>query len=186
MSSIDSIGTSLYFSAAATASDEAKKNKDKLKTQNTKKASFSSIIEKKQKLEELESAGLPPEIAELNEEDAVVFLKDALDIAADKLEENQTSENFAEFRKSVQQFFKYIEKNNFEVTKNKRLKTRMTVKRSVFNTIRRPQDPYFQVKVVNQRLDEIARMILQNHADKIQLLNKVGEIKGLIVDFFAD
>ena len=116
----------------------------------------------------------------------MIFLKDALDIAADKLEENQTAENFTEFRKTVSQFFKYIEKNNFDVTKNKRLRSRIVTKKSVFNTVRRPQDPFFQIRVVNQKLDEMARMILQYHADKIQLLNKVGEIKGLIVDFFAD
>ena len=42
-----------------------------------------------------------------------------------------------------------------------------------------------QVQVVNRRLDELATMILQNHTDRIQMLTKVDEIKGLIVDFFA-
>lgn len=189
MSSVDSVGSSLYFSAAAAsavASKEAKKEHEKLRTQGAKKASFSSLVQKNQEIEELESAGLPSEIAGMDQEAAVIFLKDALDIAADKLEENQTAENFTEFRKTVSQFFKYIEKNNFDVTKNKRLRSRIVTKKSVFNTVRRPQDPFFQIRVVNQKLDEMARMILQYHADKIQLLNKVGEIKGLIVDFFAD
>ncbi len=186
MNSVDPLGSSLYFSAAATASKEAKREQDKLKTQNTKKSLFNSMIEKNQEIEELASAGLPPEIAGLDEEEAVIFLKDALDIAADKLEENQTAENFAEFRKTVGNFFKYLEKTNFQVTKNKRLRTRMVTKKSVFHTVVRKQDPYFQIKIINQKLDEMARMILQDHGDKIAMLSKVGEIKGLIVDFFAD
>ena len=186
MNSVDPLGSSLYFSAAATASKEAKKEQDKLKTQNTKKTAFTTMLEKQQEIEQLASIGLPHEIAGMNEEEAVVFLKDALDIAADKLEENQTAENFTEFRKTVSNFFKYLEKTNFEVTTKKRLRTRMTVKKSVYHTVRKMQDPYKQITVINQKLDEMARMILQDHKDKILMLSKIGEIKGLIVDFFAD
>lgn len=186
MNSVDSVGTSLYFSAATFSAQETKKEQDKQKIGKAKKSTFSSFVKSNQEMEDLASAGLPLEIAGMSEEEAVVYLKDALDIAADKLEENQNAENFSNFRKTISQFFKYIEKNNFEVTKNKRLKKRFYTKKSVYNTVTRIQDPYFQIKIVNQKLDEMARMILQNHADKIQLLNKVGEIKGLIVDFFAD
>ncbi len=186
MNSVDPLGASLYFSATANASREAKKEQDRLKTNGTKKQGFSSLVEQRKEMENLASEGLPEEIAGMDQEEAVIFLKDALDIAADRLEENQNAENFAEFRKTVGQFFKYLKKNNFEVTKSKRLKTRMSVIKGVFHTVRRPQDPYFQIKIVNQKLDEIARMILQNHGDKLELLSKVGEIKGLIVDFFAD
>ncbi len=186
MNTIDPLNSSLYFTAAANASKEAQKEQDKLKTAKTKKSPFTSMLEKQQEIEDLASQGLPPEIAGMDEEEAVIFLKDALDIAADKLEEKQTAENFREFRKTVSQFFKYIEKNNFEVTKKKRLRSRMTVKKSVYNTVKRMPDPYCQIKIVNQRLDEMASMILQNHADKISMLNKIGEIKGLIVDFFAE
>ena len=186
MNSIDTLNTSLYFSAAANASREAAKEQDKLKTSKTKKSAFTSMLEKQQEIEELASQGLPEEIAGMSQEDAVIYLKDALDIAADKLEEKQTAENFSAFRKTVSQFFKYIEKNNFEVTKKPRLRKRMTIKKSVFHTVRRPPDPYCQVRVVNQKLDEITSMILQNHGDKIAMLSKIGEIKGLIVDFFAE
>lgn len=185
MNSVDALSTSLYFSATANAAREAKKEQENAKTQKAKKTPFSSILEKTQEEEKLASLGLPPEIAGLDEEDAVVFLKDALDIAADKLEERASAENFAQFRKSVSQFFKYLEKTNFEVTKRKRLRTRIITKKSVYNTIQRKQDPYFQIKVINQRLDEMASMILLDHADKLSMLSKIGEIQGLIVDFFA-
>ena len=86
----------------------------------------------------------------------------------------------------LSQFLKYIEKNNYEVIKTKRF-GREVVHRGVspFFSERRKADPYVQVQVVNRRLDELAAMILQNHSDKMQMLAKVDEIKGLIVDFFA-
>ena len=120
MSSIDPLSSSMYFSAAATVSRETQKQKGSTKTDKTKKASFSSMVEKQQEIEELASAGLPPELAGLSDEEAVSFLKDAVDVAGDELEENMTAENFAKFRRSVSQFLKYIEKNNYEVAKIKR------------------------------------------------------------------
>jgi uncharacterized protein YaaR (DUF327 family) len=49
----------------------------------------------------------------------------------------------------------------------------------------RPRDPYFQVHVIDTKLDELAAMLLQNHADKITMMGKVDEIKGLLVNFLA-
>jgi uncharacterized protein YaaR (DUF327 family) len=42
-----------------------------------------------------------------------------------------------------------------------------------------------QLRVVDEKLNELATMVLQNYNDKIQMLAKVDEIKGLLVDFFA-
>lgn len=186
MSSIDPLSSSMYFSAAATVSRETQKQKGSTKTDKTKKTLFSSMVEKQQEIEELASAGLPPELAGLSEEEAVSFLKDAVDVAGDELEENMTAENFAKFRRSVSQFLKYIEKNNYEVAKIKRFGRERTYRgTSPFFAEKRKPEPYVQVQVVNRRLDELATMILQNHTDRIQMLTKVDEIKGLIVDFFA-
>lgn len=183
MNGIDSLNSSLYFAAASAASQKSKE-KDKLKTDKAKKSSFTSMMEKSQELDSLASAGLPVELAGMTTEEAVVFLKDAVDMAADKLSENMTAENFAGFRKSVGQFLKYIEKNNFEVTKKKRFGSSHV--KSVFFEETRPRDPLFQVRVVDQKLNELAVMVMQNHSDKLRMLSKVDEIKGLLVDFFAD
>ena len=49
----------------------------------------------------------------------------------------------------------------------------------------RPKDPYYQIHVINTELDKLATMVLQNHSDKLALMSKVDEIKGLVVDFLA-
>lgn len=183
MNSIDSLNSSLFFSAAAAASREAQKNQDKSKLSKTKKTAFSSMVEKSQEMESLASAGLPVEIAGLSVEDAVNFLKDAVDIAAEKLEENMSSENFQKFRKSVAQFLKYVQKNNYEIKTKKRFGERHI--KTVFFEEKRKKDPYVQIHVIDQELDKLAAMLMQKHGDKIQFMSKVDEIKGLLVDFLA-
>ena len=180
---VDPLSSSLYFSASALASKESQKNQDKSKIEKSRKTSFSSMLDKSREMEELAGAGLPVEIAGLSVEEAVVYLKDAVDAAADKLNDNLSSENFAEFRKSVSQFLRYVQKNNYEVTKIKRFGKRRV--KGVFFEETAPRDPYFQVHVIDTKLDELASMLLQSHADKLAFLSKVDEIKGLLVDFLA-
>ena len=57
--------------------------------------------------------------------------------------------------------------------------------KGVFFSEKREIDPFYQVRVIDTKLDELANMILQNYGDKISMLSKVNEIKGLIVDFMA-
>lgn len=183
MNTLDSLNSSLYFSAAATASKESQKSQDKEKITKSKKSAFNSMVEKSQEMESLASAGLPPEIAGLEIEEAVNYLKDAVDLAAEKLEENMSSENFKEFRKSVSQFIKYVQKNNYEIKTRKRFGERHV--KTVFFEERQKKDPYVQIHIIDQELDKLASMLLQKHADKIQFMSKVDEIKGLLVDFLA-
>lgn len=186
MNGIDSLNAAFNFTAAQTASQKLK-DKENLKTQKSKKSAFSSFLEKSQEAENLVSLGLPSELAGMSVEEGVVFLKDAVDMAGDALSEEMNAANFAKFRKSVSQFLKFIQKNSLEVAKIKRLRREVRVKGlSPFFEEKRERDPYFQIRIVDQKLEELAAMVLQNHQDKLNMMSKVDEIKGLLVDFFAD
>lgn len=184
MGEFDVLNSSLYFSAASAASQKAQKEQSKLKSEKAKKSSFENIMKKEEELVELANAGLPVELAGLSLEEAVVYLKDAVDMAADKLSDSANEKNIASFRKAVGQFIKYIEKNNYEIKSRKRLG--VSHRKSVYFEEKRPVDPLFQVRVIDKKLDELALMVLQNHADKLNLLSKIEEIKGLLVDFLAE
>ena len=184
MGEFDVLNSSLYFSAASAASLKAQKEQSKLKSEKAKKSSFENIMKKEEELVELANAGLPVEIAGLSLEEAVVYLKDAVDMAADKLSDSANEKNITTFRKAVGQFIKYIEKNNYEIKSRKRLG--VSHRKSVYFEEKRPVDPLFQVRVIDKKLDELALMVLQNHADKLNLLSKIEEIKGLLVDFLAE
>lgn len=178
MSSIDQINTSLYFSAVSSAADEsAKKTKKKEKTAGGAKTNiFASALKKNEEFNELIAAGLPPEIAEMTMEDAVVFLKDRVTMAGDRLVEKMTGEAFAEYRQAVSQLMKYVVKYSFELEQHKRLPDRNT---------RREKAPFVNIEVINGKLEQLASEILANQADRLKLLKKVEEIQGLIVDMFA-
>ncbi len=185
MNSIDSLNSSLFFSAAAVNAKQIQKEQENSKIKKDKKKIFSSMLEKNQEMESLVSAGLPPQIAGLSLEDAVVYLKDAVDIAGDELSEKINNASIAKFRQAVGQFLKFVEKNAYDISTRKRLgKTKVKGISPYFSEVR-DRDPYVQINIVNKKLAELTEMILQNHADKLKVLAQVDEIKGMIVDFFA-
>ncbi len=179
MAGVDSITSNLYFQAASmTAASQASKAKKEEETQKTKRSSFSSAMEKAQVLHQLEQEGFPPELADKSIEEAVIFLKDEADMAADRLKETQTQEQFVDYRKKVSRFLRYLERNNFEIEYIKRPKIK---KNGQFVE----RDPYKQVVIINQKLEQIAEWLLSSHRDALTLLAKVDEIQGLMVDLMA-
>lgn len=112
----------------------------------------------------------------MDEESAIVFLKDEADIASDKLKESQSPENIENYRKKIGQFLKYIEKNNFEVIEKRRFgKNRRGMK----------FQPYHQIQIINQKLNNLASDMLFNHSKNLNLLARLEEINGMIVDLIA-
>ncbi len=177
MNTIDPNGNSLYFTAAASASrmaaEEAKK-KDKESAVSGSK--FRGLVKDKQQENLLISQGLPPEIAGMSDEDAFVYLKDAIDLAGNDLSLNSTSESLEKYKKAISQFIKYIEKTNYTVEEHKRFGK---------NKKGRARDPAIQIVAINQKLEQLSYDIWYNHLDKLKLLERIHEINGLVVDLMA-
>ena len=178
MAGIDPLSNSLFLSANLNKAQEVKKQKEKSEIKK-KRNIFSSMVEKNQEIENLTSQGLPAEIAGLSTEESIIFLKDNIDICAEQLENDFSAENFTKFRKSISQFMKFITKNNFEVINHKRPRKQIMVK-GVFFSEKREIDPFYQVRVIDTKLDELANMILQNYGDKISMLSKVKDAIAII------
>lgn len=168
---------SLYFAAVQTAKQEALKAQKKQKTEKLKSKLFSSALQKSQEEFELLSAGFPKEIAGMSTEDAIIYLKDAADIAAETLKSNQIPQNFSEYRKKVSQFMRYIVKNNIEI--KHKMKYRSNTKRHLRLA------PYVQVNIINQKLDEMAKWLISSHTDTLRMLARIDEINGLLIDLLA-
>ena len=167
----------LYFQAAsALLAPKTKKEEKPTKSDKAKRLSFSSAIEKAKQEFELQKEGFPVEIAGMDSEEAAVYLKDQADVAADRLKEHQTPDEFASYRKKVSQFLRYIEKNNFTVEKKDR---------RGFSRRGKALDPRVKVAVINEKLDQMARWLLSSHKEAFSLLARVEEIRGLLVDLLA-
>lgn len=86
MAQIDSLQSALHLSSIGTAGAVAANSGNKsAKTEKpvAKKSRFASMVEQKVAENQMISAGLPPEIAGMEFEDALVYLKDKADMASD-------------------------------------------------------------------------------------------------------
>ena len=182
MNSIDSASNGLYFNATQAAANQAaaqaqsqsarKAEKDKA----VKKPLFSSMLGMGNERNVLASQGLPPEIAGLSQEDALVWLKDRLDEAGDALSQNSTGQQFENYKKAVSQFVKFMQKNNFVLEEHKRFGRSRDGKK---------RDPAILVQTIDKKLEQLNYDIWYNHLDKLKLLEKIHEINGLVVDLTA-
>ena len=168
---------SIYFSATqAAAQQQAKEADKKKKTGNASKTSFINSLKKSEEEFELQSQGLPPELAGMDTEEAVVFLKDRLDIAGDRLKESQTPEQIQNYRNALGDFIRYVSRNNYEV---------ITKRRPGFNRRTGKPATYVQIRVINEKLEQLTSDLLYNHSQQINILARLEEINGLIVDLLA-
>ena len=180
MEGVDSVSQGTFFNvsqlAAANMQAKTQREKETSSAQKTRRKTFAGMLEKSQQEQTLIQEGLPVEIAGMELEEAAIFLKDAADIAADKLKEHPVPENFSEYRKAVSQFIRYVVKNNYNVVSHKR---------PGFNKRRQPFEPQKEIVIINQKLDELAHWLMTSHSDSLAMLEKVDEIKGMLVDLMA-
>ena len=179
MSEVNSLNSqSLYFAATAAASQLApNKAKQSLKTSSTGKSKFASALKHREEQNKLLSEDLPIELAGMEMEDAVVFLKDAVDLAGDALKKNQTPQTIEQYKHKVSQLMRYIVHNNFEVIKKQ--------VRGIRRKTGKPRDPRVQIKIINEQLNKLTADIIYNHADNLAVLKRIDELNGLIVDLIA-
>ena len=178
---LDVNSSSIYFQAAQSAAQtaaaqQAGKTSKENKTEkpNSRKGIFASLFEKAQQQVQFTQDGFPIEIADMELEEAAVWLRDQADSAADVLKDHQTPDVFADYRKKVTLFLRYVTKNNFELKKKSR---------------RYNREPHVQINIINEKLDEMARWLINPandiHRKTLGMLERINELKGLLVDLFA-
>lgn len=170
---------SLYFAAAQQASIQTAKNEQTQKNQKSaapKKSSFSNLLQQQIQEQNLLNEGLPVELAKMSEEEAVIYLKDAVDITGDRLKENQSYENVEAFRKSLSNFLKYVSRNNYEIVRKKRLR----------------RDPFVTIQEIDHKLTELTNGILYQSKQSsiysksnLETLAAIDRLKGMVVDLIA-
>lgn len=180
MAELSSVNTqlnsqSLYFAATQAASQQLAQQAKK--TEKKQKSAFASSLSAHQEKAQLLSEGLPVELAGMSDEEAIVFLKDAMDLAGDELKRHQSLEAMEKYRKKVSQFMKYIVKINYNfitTREQKKLRTGRIIK------------PMHQIQIIDQKLNQLAAEMLILHGANLNLLAKVEEINGMIIDLLAE
>ncbi len=189
MSEIDSLGSNMFYSGVQNSTNEALKKRKNEKSSGTKRTKFGELLKSSSEQEpSFVSKGLPPEINGMSFDEAAIYLKDAVDMAGNVLEQEINNENIQNFKKAVSQFITFVVENNFEVvSKQSRRKVIVSPVNffSTYNTKGHLADPKVQINVINEKLDLLAQSMLDDQKNNLKILQQVDEIKGLIVDLMS-
>lgn len=97
-------------------------------------------------------------------------LLDEVHGAGDKLKENPTVPLVQAYKKAVRDFVHYIVENSYSVEE----------KTSGGNILKRKK--YYRIAIIDDSLEKLGAEILRNQRDKLEILRRVDEIYGMLVD----
>jgi uncharacterized protein len=129
---------------------------------------FGGLIEKASKAEKTALGEAAPAAQGSLEE-----LLDAVHSSGDELKRNPTVGAIQGYKAAVRGFLDFIVKNVFSVEE----------RTSGFNILKRKK--FTLVSVVDQKLEQLAAGILRNQHDQLEVLRRIDEISGLLVDLLS-
>ena len=97
-------------------------------------------------------------------------LLDAVHEAGDKLKGNPTVDLVQGYKKAVRDFVHYVIERSYSI--EQKSSGRNILKRNI----------YYRVAVIDESLERLAAEILRNQRDKLEILRRVDEINGMIID----
>lgn len=103
-------------------------------------------------------------------EEALEELLDEVNGCGERLHESQSLENIKAFRESVRRFLAYVIKHALAVSEHV----------SGANILKRKK--FTLVEVIDRKLESLAAAVLTGQADQMEILRRIDEIRGLIVD----
>jgi uncharacterized protein len=100
-------------------------------------------------------------------------LLDGVHEAGDALKGNPSVDLVQAYKKAVRDFVHHVVERSFSV--EQKSSGRNILKRNV----------YFRVSVIDESLEKLAAEILRNQRDNLEILRRVDEINGMLVDLFS-
>jgi uncharacterized protein YaaR (DUF327 family) len=117
-------------------------------------------------------------------EEALALLLDDVYSAGDELKSRPYPEEIAYYKKAVKNFLKFVVENGYAVEERtgipKYLKPGFTGLRGSPES--KTANKYVLVQVVDQKLEELALGLLKNQTGQIELLARIEEIAGLLIN----
>jgi uncharacterized protein YaaR (DUF327 family) len=161
MDKIDLPGQGVFNPAAYAARTETQKSKGK---GGVKKNVFSRLLARQDVRETEETPGLPHP-----SEEALQELLDDVHSAGDALRLRPLAEEIRRYKQAVRQFLHYVVANGYSVKTESYL----------YNHEKRRK---VQIEVVDQKLEQLAAGILSGQLGQVDILTRLDEITGLLVD----
>ena len=100
-------------------------------------------------------------------------LLDRVHETGDALKENPSVDLVQGYKRAVRDFVHYVVERSFAVEQ----------KTSGRNILKR--NAYYRISVIDESLEKLAAEILRNQRDNLEILRRVDEINGMLVDLFS-
>ncbi|MDR2029835.1 MAG: DUF327 family protein [Treponema sp.] len=144
---------------------ETKKTKDKASIRDLKRPRFSSVLKEAAQTEQAEA--LPDYPAS---EEALRELLDDVHSFGDELKRRPFPEEIKQYKRAVRNFLHYVVENGY------------TIEERTSGVNLKKRKKFTLVQVVDRKLESLAASILANQVSQIELLARIDEIAGLLVD----
>jgi uncharacterized protein YaaR (DUF327 family) len=168
-----------FFNPAALENQkaEAKKTKEKPGAGRTRKSVFSEILNTS--AGEIEA----PRDYPVSDE-ALAELLDSVHSAGDDLKHRPFPEEIKRYKGAVKDFLRYVAKNGYAVEEQTGIKRYLNPNFTGSRKTPEAREPkrYTLIRVVDQKLEALALGLLREQINQIELLSRIDEIAGLLVD----
>jgi len=102
-------------------------------------------------------------------------LLDEVHSSGDSLKKRQSEETILLYRKAVQAFVRFVLARAYETVRH----------HSRPNALKGTQREYLLVRTVDEKLERLVVDVLRNQVEQIELLRRIEEINGLLVDLLT-
>jgi uncharacterized protein YaaR (DUF327 family) len=163
---------------------EAKKAGKKTGPRESKGVNFSDVLERSA-VDSPESLGPLSELTP--SEEAVQELLDAVRGAGDDLKQRPLPDEILRYKKAVRNFLHYVVHNGYAVEEHEGIPNAQKpgYKGSLWEPAAKKTKGYHTIQVVDRKLEQLAAGILAGQVSQLELLSKLEEITGLLVDLLS-
>jgi uncharacterized protein len=157
--------------ALSGSSEYFKKNRKKVSKKKEKKVTFLSILQSENT--ETEKVSFQSENLYTDGIDNIEDVLDKVFETGNKLKHEQSIENIKNYKKTVKQFLEYIIRKTIKIEE----------KTSGINILKRKK--FTLIKIIDKKLESLAVDVLGRQKKQLEILGKIEEINGLIVDLIT-
>lgn len=149
------------------AKTETRKTRAKRDPGESQRSEFSEVLDRSV----LDMTELGPLREIPPSEEAIQELLDTVQSTGNELKHRPFPEEILRYKQAVRNFLHYVVENGFTVEQTQ------TARRK-----RKEIGPYIQIRVIDQKLEELAAGILTKQISELALKSKLEEISGLLVN----
>jgi len=117
-------------------------------------------------------------------DDSVNFLMDEVRDAGDRLISRPLPDEIIRYKQAVRSFINYIVQNNIVMDRDEGIQSKFKpgFKGQRSSPAAEKRYSYTKIEVIDKKLEDLAAMLLANQGRQLELVSRLEEIKGLLID----